>query len=101
MPLTDEQKVVRAAKRQMTNALQEEARAHRDEARRREWVEKGMYLTREEAAAGKPCHGCSLPVIDNLGSWPGTMHLSPEERMGYDAAEARFKEMHPDCGSHR
>lgn len=101
MPLTDEQKAARAAKRRMTQALKEEARAHREEARRREWVEKGMYLTREEAAAGEPCRACGLPVIDNLGSWPGTMYLSPEERIEYDAAEARFKEMHPDCESHR
>lgn len=34
--LTDEQKAERAAKRQMTNALNEEARAHRGEAKRRE-----------------------------------------------------------------
>ncbi|SER53003.1 hypothetical protein SAMN05443377_1026 [Propionibacterium cyclohexanicum] len=101
MPLTDEQKAARAAKRRMTNALKEEARAHRDEARRREWVEKGMYLTREEAAAGEPCRGCGLPVIDNLGSWRGTMYLTREERIEYDEAEARFKERHPDCGSHR
>lgn len=52
----------------MTNALKEETRAHRDEAKRREWREKGMYLTREQAAAGEPCRGWGLPVIDNLGN---------------------------------
>lgn len=101
MPLTDEQKAARAAKRQMTNALKEQARAHRDDARRREWVEKDMYLTREEAAAGEPCRACGLPVIDNLGTWPGTMYLSAEEHIEYNAAETRDKEMHPDCSAHR
>lgn len=58
----------------MTNALKEEAKAHRDEAKRRE---KGMYLTREQAAAEEPCRGCGLPVLDNLGNWPCTMYLPP------------------------
>lgn len=80
MPLTDEQKAARAERRLMTNALREEARARRGEARRREWREQEMYLTREQAAAGEPCHGCGLPVIDYLGSWPGTMYLSAEDR---------------------
>lgn len=71
--LTDEQKAERAANRQLTNALKEEAGAHRDEAKRREWREKETYLTREQAAAGEPCRGCGLPVVDNLGNWPGTM----------------------------
>ncbi|MFD2796446.1 hypothetical protein ACFS27_22990 [Promicromonospora vindobonensis] len=82
----------------MANALKEEARAHRDEVRRREWREKSMYLTREEAAAGQPCRGCGLPVIDNLGDWPGTM--SPEERDEYAAVKTRYEETHPDCGSY-
>lgn len=99
--LTEEEKEARAATRRMTAALKEESRAHRDEARRLEWREKGMNLTREQAAAGEPCRGCGLPVIDNLGSWPGTMYLSPEERVEYDADQARYKEMHPNCDAHR
>lgn len=99
--LTDEQKAARAAKRQMANALKEEERAHRNEAKRREWEEKGMYLSREQAAAGEPCRGCGLPVIDNLGDWPGTMYLTPEQRAEYDADQARYAEMHPDCQAHR
>ncbi|MGU3426506.1 hypothetical protein ACLBWV_16410 [Microbacterium paraoxydans] len=99
--LTEEQKAARVAKRQMTNALREEAGAHRNEAKRQEWRDKGMYLTREQAAAGELCRGCGLPVIDNLGNWPGTMYLTPEEKAEYDADQARYKEMHPDCEAHR
>lgn len=101
MPLTEEQKEARAEKRRMTVALKEDVRAHRDEAKRREWREKGMYLTREQAAAGEPCRGCGLPVTDNLGNWPGSMYLTPEQKVGYDADQARYKEMHPDCNAHR
>jgi len=99
--LTEEQKAARAAKRQLTSALKEEARAHRREARRREWREQGLYLTRERALAGEPCRGCGLPVIDNLGSWGGTMYLSPQERIEYDAAQELYRRMHPTCDAHR
>ncbi|MEJ3406115.1 hypothetical protein WDJ51_15375 [Rathayibacter sp. YIM 133350] len=99
--LTDEQKAERAVKRQLTNALKEEARAHRDEAKRREWREEGMYLTREQAAAGELCRGCGLPIIDNLGNWPGTMYLTPEQKVEYDADQALYKQMHPNCDAHR
>lgn len=51
----------------MTSALREEARAHRNEAKKREWREKGTYLTREQAAAGELCRGCGFPVVDDLG----------------------------------
>jgi hypothetical protein len=99
--LTDEQKAERAAKRQMANALNEEERAHRNEAKHREWEESGMYLTREQAAAGEPCRGCGLPVIDNRGDWPGTMYLTPEQKPEYDADQALYAEMHADCHAHR
>jgi hypothetical protein len=99
--LTEEQKQSRAETRQRNEALRAEADALRHEAKRREWHEKGMYLTREQAAAGEPCRGCGLPVIDNLGSWPPLMRLSPEERTEYDTAEARFKHLHPECHAHR
>lgn len=36
MPLTEEQKAERAQKRRLTNALKEEPRADREEAKRRE-----------------------------------------------------------------
>jgi hypothetical protein len=101
MPLTEEQKAKRAQKRRMTNALKEEARAHRDEARRREWRENEMYLTREQVAAGDACRGCGLPVIDNLGSLPGTMYLTDEQRVAYGADQERYRQMHPNCDAHR
>ena len=96
-PLTEEQKVARAEKRQMTAALQAEEHERRREAKRLEWHDKAMYLTREQAAAGEPCRGCGLPVIDNLGSWSPLMKLTDEELKEYDAAQAQFKELHPDC----
>ncbi|MBG0716553.1 hypothetical protein G3N18_00365 [Microbacterium sp. 2C] len=101
MPLTEEQKEARAAKRRMTAALKAEWRAHRDEAKRRDWQEKEMYLTREQAAAGEPCRGCGLPIIDGLGNWPGTMYLTAEQRVEYEADQERYKEMHSDCDAHR
>lgn len=99
--LSEEQKAERAAKRRRTAALQAEAQAFRHEEKRRQWHEQRMYLTREEAAAGTLCRGCGLPVIDNLGSWPPLMHLTDEERIEHDAAEAAYRAAHPDCESHR
>lgn len=84
----------------MSAALKAEARDKRREARSREWAAKGMYLSYEEAANGEPCRGCGLPVIDNLGDWPATMYLSPDERIEHDAEQTRFRERHPDCESH-
>ncbi len=40
-------------------------------------------------------------MIDNLGDSPPTMHMTPEERIEHDAAELRFRALHPDCESHR
>lgn len=91
----------RAETRRRNDALRAEEDALRREAKRREWHEKGMYLTRDQAAAGEPCRGCGLPVIDGLGSWPPLMHLSDPERIDHDAAEAKYKELHPDCRAHR
>lgn len=101
MALTQDQKAARAEKRRRVDALKEEERAHRNEARRREWRELGMQLTLEQAATGEPCRGCGLPIIDNLGSWPGTMYLTPEDRVPYDADQAQYREMHPNCDAHR
>lgn len=101
MPLSDEQKAARAEKCQLARALETEARAHLDEVRRCEWCEEGMHLAREQAVAGEPYRGCGLPEIDNLGSWPATMYLSPEERIAYDEAEARYENTHSDCNTHR
>jgi hypothetical protein len=98
--LTEEQKALRALKRRRTEALKAEAQALRHEAKRREWDEQGMYLTREEARAGALCRGCGLPIVDNRGSWPPLMHLTGEERAEYDAAQAAYRVAHPDCGSY-
>lgn len=101
MPLTDEQKRARAETRKRNEAVRAEADAHRQEAKHREWREKDMFLTREEAAAAKPCRGCGLPVIDDLGSFPPLIHLTPEQRLEYDAAEAQYQAMHSECRAHR
>lgn len=101
MALSEEQKQSRAEQRRLTAALKEEAQAHRREAKQREWRERDMYLTRDQAAAGEPCRGCGLPVVDNLGGWPPLMHLTEDERRDHDAANARFREQHPDCHAHR
>jgi hypothetical protein len=60
-----------------------------------------MYLAREQAAGGEACRGCGLPVIDNLGSWSGTMYLTDEQRVIYDADQKRYREMNPNCNVHR
>lgn len=101
MAVDEEQKRSRAEARRLTAAVKEEAQAHRREAKQREWREKGMYLTREQALSGEPCRGCGLPVIDNLGSWPALMNLSEQERRDHDAAEAKFHQLHPDCDAVR
>lgn len=97
--LTEEQKTERALKRRMAEALKAEAQALRHEAKRREWAEQDMYLTREEAPAGALCRGCGLPAVDNLGDRPPLMHLTDQERAEYDAAEAAYQAAHPDCGT--
>ena len=60
-----------------------------------------MYLMGEQAAAGEICRGNVLPVIDNLGSWPGTMDITDEQRIIYDADHERYREMYPNCDAHR
>ncbi|MGV1033775.1 MAG: hypothetical protein ACOYBP_00935 [Microbacteriaceae bacterium] len=101
MPLTEDQRRERAEKRRLSAALKEEEQAHLREGKRRDWHEKGMFLTRDQVAAGEVCRGCGLPVFDGLGSWPPLMHLSDQERIDHDAAEASYKQLHPDCHAHR
>jgi len=60
-----------------------------------------MFLTRNQAVAGEPCRACRLPVIDGLGSWPPLVHLTEQERVDHDVAEAKFKQLRPDCHAHR
>ncbi|HEX4402818.1 MAG TPA: hypothetical protein VHZ98_15970 [Galbitalea sp.] len=101
MALTEAEKEARAEKRRIAAAQRAEDDALRHEARRRVWHEKGMYLTREQAAAGEPCRGCGLPVIDNLGSWPPLRQLNEKQRLEREVADAAFTERHRDCHAHR
>lgn len=101
MALTEAEKEARAEKRRIAAAQRAEDDALRHEARRREWREKGMYLSREDAAAGEACRGCGLPVIDNLGSWPPLMQLDEKQKLEREVADAVFTERHHDCHAHR
>ncbi|GAA2451264.1 hypothetical protein ACFPFX_33255 [Streptomyces mauvecolor] len=95
--LTEEQRQKRAVDRSRREALQAEERDRQDKERREMWRLKGMYLTWEEYLAGEPCRNCGLVLNDARGSWPGTMHLSPAEKIEYEAEDARFRTRHADC----
>ncbi|MGE0307165.1 MAG: hypothetical protein AB7Q27_15560 [Acidimicrobiia bacterium] len=99
--LTEEQKAQRAATRRRNEALAAEVEHERREAKHKEWRETGAYLTREELEAGEACRGCGLPGMDRLGDWPRPKDRTPEQQAAYDAAEADFRDRHPDCRSHR
>lgn len=59
-------------------------------------------LTWEDYVAGEPCSGCGRPYRDReRWEFRGTIHMTHEERERYDAEEARYKEAHGSCGSHR
>lgn len=59
-------------------------------------------LAWEQYIAGEPCPGCGRPYRD-AEPWEvrGTMNLTDEERTRYDAEQARFKQAHSECHSHR
>ncbi|MFF7812929.1 hypothetical protein ACFZCF_13610 [Streptomyces sp. NPDC007945] len=99
--LTEEERQRRAAARARKKALEAEEQDRRDTARRELWAREGTRLTWAEFEAGEPCRGCGKPMYDRLGSWYPLMALSETERQEYEAAEARFKEEHPDCRSSR
>ena len=101
MALSEAQKEARAENRRIAAAQSAADDALRHEARRREWQEKGMYVTREQAAAGEGCRGCGLPVIDNLGSWRPLMQLNEKQRFERKVADAAFTERHQDSHAHR
>lgn len=101
MTLTIEDKERRAAMRRRKKALQAEADADRQEQKRQEWHERGMYLTREELEAGAHCRGCGLPVLDGIGSWRPLLKLTDAERAEHQTAESEYRQRHPDCHSHR
>lgn len=99
--LTEEQKAERAATRRRDEALTAEAEYRRREAKQREWRQNGANLTREELEAGEACRGCSLPVMDRLGSWSWPKDRTPDQQVGYDQAEADYRARHADCHGHR
>lgn len=78
-------------------------RRQRDRQRLRDSMHcEVVPLTYEQYRAGQPCPGCGRPYVDAEPFEPkGTMFFSDAERARYDAEEARFKEVHPSCGSHR
>ncbi|WP_423833653.1 hypothetical protein [Streptomyces manipurensis] len=99
--LTEEQKAKRAAARARREALAAEEKDRRDTERREAWAREGTRLTWDEYNVGVPCRGCGEPMYDGLGSWPGLMYLTEEEKRDYEAMEARFRQLHPDCKSGR
>ncbi|MEU1456868.1 hypothetical protein [Streptomyces avermitilis] len=99
--LTEEQRQQRAAAQVRQQALAAEEQDRQDNERRETWAREGMRLTWDEFEAGEPCRGCGKPMCDRLGSWSPLMKLSEGERREYEAAEARFKEEHPNCRSIR
>lgn len=99
--LTDEQKAKRAAARARREALAAEEEDRRDTERREAWAREGTRLSWDEYKAGVPCRGCGEPMYDGLGSWPGLMYLTEEEKRDYEVMEERFRELHPDCKSGR
>ncbi|MFF4420556.1 hypothetical protein ACFY04_07180 [Streptomyces sp. NPDC001549] len=99
--LTEEQKANRAAARARREALAAEEKDRRDAERREAWAREGTQLTWDEYKAGVSCRGCGEPMYDGLGSWPGLMYLSEEEKRDHEAMEERFRRLHPDCKSGR
>ena len=76
--------------RRIAAALRKGADVHRRHAKQLEWQELNMYLTREQAAVGKPGRGCGLPVIDKPGSWPPAMQSLEQEQLDREAADLEF-----------
>lgn len=100
--LTEEERQQRAATRGQQAALAAEQEDRRNSERRDRWVREGKRrLTWEEFEAEEPCRGCGKPWRDGLGDWSPLAKMGEEERREYEAAEARFREEHPKCGSTR
>ncbi|MBC6463343.1 hypothetical protein [Actinomadura sp. HBU206391] len=99
--LTEEQRKARALARAKREALAAEEEDRREREKRAQWRRDGTYMTREELEAGVPCRGCGEPIIDGLGSFPGTMYLTPEQKVEYEKEEARYRQRHGDCKAHR
>jgi hypothetical protein len=99
--LTDEQKAARALTRKRDEAVRAEEEHARQQAKQRDWEERGLRLTYEELVAREPCRGCGEAILDGLEPSPGTMHLTPEQKVESDAREAAYQERHGECRAHR
>ena len=99
--LTEEQKAAQALTRKRNEAVRAEEEHARQQAKERDWEERGLRLTYEELVAREPCRGCGEAILDGLEPFPGTMYLSPEQKVEYDAREAAYKERHGECRAHR
>ena len=96
--MTEEQRVEGAAKRRRPQAEAAEARELQREVKRREWVEKGMYLTYEEMMAGIACRACGESLWDGKGKpFVPINNRTEDEQCEIEEAEAKFGERHPDC----
>jgi hypothetical protein len=94
--MTEEQRAEGAAKRRRAEAT--EARELQREVKRREWVEKGMYLTYEEMVAGMACRACGEILWDGRGKpFIPINNLTEEEQCELNQAEAKVGERHLDC----
>lgn len=59
-------------------------------------------LAFEQYSAGLPCPGCGRPYVDaEPFDLTGTLNLSDDVRLRYDAEQSRFKAAHASCRSHR
>lgn len=99
--LTEDRKAARALTRKRNEAVRAEEEHARQQAKQRDWEERGLRLTYEELVAREPCRGCGEAILDGLEPFPGTMYLTPEQKVEYDAREAAYKERHGDCRAHR
>ena len=96
--MTEEQRAERIAKRRRAEAEAAEARELQREVKRREWVEKGMYLTYEEMMAGIACRACGEILWDGKGKpFIPINNRTEEDQREIDEAEAKFGERHLDC----
>lgn len=99
--LTEDQKAAPALTRKRNEAVRAEGEHARQQAKKRDWEEQRLRLTYEELVAREPCRGCGEAILDGLEPFPGTMYLTPEQKVEYEAREAAYKERHGECRAHR
>jgi hypothetical protein len=99
--MTDQRREHRALLRARRLATTAEEEDRRVQERRQQWQRDGIYMSRAEIEAGEPCRGCGEPLVDGTGGWPPLLQLTPEQRAGYDQADAAFRERHAGCRAGR